>query len=264
MAEEKKLICILNCEDHPHWEKYTVELLGNSFNYITYQVTKSNYPPLEETARFDGFIINGSLSAAYETEKECPGTWVPRFGQYVRDLVGVIQQRNETSLKKQRLVGICFGHQIIAHYLGGKCEKMEHRQYGLQPLILEPNFFKIPSVHIAFKNIYNLQTPIEPSDLPQLAPIETHGDCVSKLPPSANLIAKSENTQIEAFSIGESILTTQFHPEFTNDIVENELIPHIKHVYPSFVPLPPETSFKVSEDTSRFFISLVRSFLAGL
>src|SRR6185437_13224294 len=55
-----------------------------------------------------GYIISGSPCGAYDSE-----SWILELGEFVR----------ACAKKKKKLVGVCFGHQLIAHYLGGKTEK---------------------------------------------------------------------------------------------------------------------------------------------
>ena len=75
-------------------------------------------------------------------------------------------------------------------------------------------------------------------------------------------------------------LGTQFHPEFTGTIVANELIPHIKNLYPSFEVPPPtasvpsylyssssslselEARFSPSAFTHDLLVAIVQSFLS--
>jgi GMP synthase (glutamine-hydrolysing) len=96
------------------------------------------------------------------------------------------------------LVGICFGHQIIAHALGGHAEK--------------------------FKNGWGIGTmPIRmvgyadwiPDDIKQLELIHVHQDQVVNLPPNAVRLAESDFCKNAAFNIGNQVFAIQGHPEFT-------------------------------------------------
>jgi GMP synthase-like glutamine amidotransferase len=67
---------------------------------------------------FVGFLIPGSKSSAYDQD------------DWILTLARVIRQLHE---QRRQLVGVCFGHQLIAHALGGtvraayenKCCKMQ-------------------------------------------------------------------------------------------------------------------------------------------
>ena len=86
---------------------------------ITWQhvdvVHKQEYPDLRDLAdnrTFDGIVISGSASSAYMDEP-----WILKLIQFVHKL------RAEPYRSQVKLVGICFGHQIIARACGGSCEK---------------------------------------------------------------------------------------------------------------------------------------------
>jgi len=53
------------------------------------------------------------------------------------------------------MIGICFGHQLIAHSLGGKTEKMNPDEYcmyiGKEEITLNDSFYEIPAVKQVMK-----------------------------------------------------------------------------------------------------------------
>ena len=151
----KRNICLLNCEDDPHWVEYYVNLLGDAFNVIPFTAFKLQWPDKTQFDTFDGFVITGSISSAHETEEQVPGTWVPKFGQYVKTLFDYVLDHNKHSSQKKRLLGVCFGHQIIAHYCGGQSHKMSAAQYGLQPQTIQKVYAYVHS----FLIIYNFHFP---------------------------------------------------------------------------------------------------------
>ena len=86
---------------------------------ITWQhfdvVHKQEYPDLRDLAdnrTFDGIVISGSASSAYMDEP-----WILKLIQFVHKL------RAEPYRSQVKLIGVCFGHQIIARACGGSCEK---------------------------------------------------------------------------------------------------------------------------------------------
>jgi len=98
---------------------------------------------------------------------------------------------------RKKLVGICFGHQLVAQVLGGKTEKSD-RGWGVgrhdTRLLLDLN-----------------------ADAPagtQFSLLSSHQDQVSKLPGSARVLAQSEFCPIAGMLIDQHILTFQGHPEF--------------------------------------------------
>jgi GMP synthase-like glutamine amidotransferase len=77
-----------------------------------YNVQKEEYPvSKEEWDKYDGIILPGSFSAAYE---EAP---------WIHKLCDVIQK--EIVAPQRKTLGICFGHQVLAHsFADGLASKM--------------------------------------------------------------------------------------------------------------------------------------------
>jgi GMP synthase (glutamine-hydrolysing) len=96
------------------------------------------------------------------------------------------------------ILGLCYGHQLIADHFGGKVESSQSREYGLANLSLITR-------HLSpiFKNIPN-QTSVWMS----------HGDHVAKMPENFLQIADSGNDSIAAMADEKrKIYGFQFHPE---------------------------------------------------
>lgn len=67
------------------------------------------------TGNYDGLVITGSTKNAHD---DAP---------WIHTLISFIQRLQQQPLKRKApLVGICFGHQIIARALGGVCERNPH------------------------------------------------------------------------------------------------------------------------------------------
>src|SRR4051812_19978251 len=71
----------------------------------TYDVEAGALPG--DVGRHDAYLITGSSAGVYD---DLP--WIPKLATFLRAARG-----------KARLVGICFGHQIMAEALGGRAEK---------------------------------------------------------------------------------------------------------------------------------------------
>jgi GMP synthase-like glutamine amidotransferase len=84
-----------------------VELSWTDFDVVTRQ----EYPSLQDilAKKYDGIVITGSARGAYEDEE-----WIHKLIEYVKQ---VRDKAPET-----RIVGICFGHQIIAIASGSTCK----------------------------------------------------------------------------------------------------------------------------------------------
>ena len=89
------------------YDAYFRRLLGeDAFSYQSWSVVDGEMP--QSVAEADGWLITGSKHGAYE-----PHAWIAPLEQFIRDChaAGV------------PMIGVCFGHQIIAQAMGGKVEK---------------------------------------------------------------------------------------------------------------------------------------------
>ncbi len=141
--------------------------------------------PAPESAA--AFIITGSASSVYERTD-----WILRTEGYVRDIAEA----------KVPLLGICFGHQLIAQALGGEVTKNPRgREIGTVRLEVSQGDAMLEGQPLAF----DVQT--------------THGDSVVRLPPGAKLHASTALEPNAIFSIGDTIRAVQHHPEMDDDII---------------------------------------------
>lgn len=81
-------------------------LAGQGFTFESWAVVNNIFPPDAEAA--DGWLITGSKHGAYEDHP-----WISPLEQLIRSIVAA----------ERPLIGVCFGHQIIAQALGGRVEK---------------------------------------------------------------------------------------------------------------------------------------------
>jgi GMP synthase-like glutamine amidotransferase len=131
----------------------------------------------------DLWIITGSPKAAYGKE-----SWIKNLGLFVQ----------ESHKSQRKMIGICFGHQLIAHYLGGKTESAASGWgVGVQ----------------TFDVIAN--KPWMKPPLKQISLIFSHQDQVVKLPTGAVHLAEDTRCIYQMYSIGNHIFCLQGHPEFT-------------------------------------------------
>ncbi|PJC87465.1 GMP synthase [Vibrio sp. HA2012] len=150
--------------------------------------------PLPDYSSLSGVIVMGSLSMVTDRE-----SWMLKLSK----------QLIELSAQNVPLLGICFGHQLIAYTFGGDVG-------------YNPNGLEIGSVPLtclpACKN-----DPIF-SMLPDRFEAQTvHYQSVLALPPGAVHLAQSQLDKNHAFRVGKCAWGVQFHPEFSAEIMRDML-----------------------------------------
>jgi GMP synthase-like glutamine amidotransferase len=151
--------------------------------FTTYNVEQGQYP--SDINDCDAYITTGSKAGVYD-ELE----WISTFRQFILTL----------HQHKKTLVGICFGHQLIADTLGGKAEKSD-KGWGI-------------GVHE--HRIAHHEPWMQPG-LHSIKMIVSHKDQVTRLPTHAIRLAGSEFCPNAAYAIEDHILCFQGHPEFSHD-----------------------------------------------
>lgn len=145
---------------------------------------------LTENDDFAGIVISGSSKM---TTDEIP--WLDETCEWL----------GKQAEKNIPILGICFGHQLLAIAFGGKVANNPMGiEVGTKLISLNKEGRKDP----LFKYFY-------PSFLAQLS----HVQSVIKLPLGAVVIANSEQDQNQIFRIRYNIWGVQFHPEFDADII---------------------------------------------
>lgn len=117
---------------------------------------------------------------------------------WMRALKKFIKEVKSTDIK---LLGICFGHQIIAEALGGKVGKCPKGGELGEVIVELTEEGKKDSV---FNDISNNFTALS-----------AHRDVVVQPPSGSVILAKNKSNEYQALSIGPNIRTIQFHPEMT-------------------------------------------------
>ena len=120
------------------------------------------------------------------------GQWMDKRGKLTRDNILVF-------LNKKLLLGVCFGHQLIAKALGGEVKKADIGWVlGVQSYEFKTNY---PWLEHMNEDV-------------QL--IHSHQDQVMRLPESATLVASNKYVPNSMYYIEDHVMCMQGHPEFTN------------------------------------------------
>jgi len=145
---------------------------GHGFTFSTFVVCEGEMPPGIDTC--DGWLITGSRHGAYENHP-----WIAPLEDFIRAVHAA----------HRPMVGICFGHQIIAQALGGRVEKFA----GGWAVGRTAYDMGGETVHL---NAW-------------------HQDQVVVAPPGARTVGSNEFCTHAALAYGDHILTVQAHPEHT-------------------------------------------------
>ena len=144
---------------------------------------------------FDAFLISGSRYGAYD-----PLPWITQLRAFVRRCRDA----------KKKTVGICFGHQLIAHALGGEARKANAGWgIGIQSArITEAQAWMGDAGNggLHSPGRYNL--------------VVVHQDQVVALPPGFRAIAENDFCPISMFVDDNVMLGIQGHPEFSREFCE--------------------------------------------
>ena len=150
---------------------------GRGFQFRTWHVEAMEFPASVHDA--EGWLLTGSRHGAYEDH-----AFIPPLERFIRDAyaAGV------------PMVGICFGHQIIAQALGGTVVK-------------HPGGWSVGTQDYDFGG-------------ETLRLNAWHQDQVAALPPDAQVAGRSPFCENAALVYGDRAYTVQAHPEFDDDFIQ--------------------------------------------
>jgi len=136
----------------------------------------------------EGYITTGSKYSVYD---DVP--WIHQLADFVR--LAYAHQR--------KFVGICFGHQMIAHALGGKVAKAQSGWgIGTKSVELQQTKAWMQPETRAYRLILS------------------HQDQVLELPKEGEILGGNDHCPVSMFGVGEHMLGIQAHPEFTPQYAE--------------------------------------------
>ncbi|KAK3814296.1 MAG: class I glutamine amidotransferase-like protein [Benniella sp.] len=153
-----------------------------------FDVREFNYP--ENLGEWDAVLITGSASNAYD---DIP--WINQLVEYVKEI-----PRDQ---KAPKVVGICFGHQIIGRAYNAKVGK------------------NVNGWELGWTNTELTEAGQEFWQDTHMRIQELHQDIVYDLPEGFTLLASTEHTANQSMiSNDHQIVSVQGHPEFTGEIMK--------------------------------------------
>ncbi len=165
---------------------------GRGFDFVTYPVLDGVIPEAVDEA--DGWLITGSKFGVYEGHD-----WLPPLEDFLR----------RTYCAGVPIVGVCFGHQILAQALGGKVEKFAGG-WSVGP--------------VDYTGADGRRDRI----------MAWHQDQVTAVPADAEVIGSSDFCANAMLTYGNKALTVQPHPEFTAEFL-GDLIEARRAILPDHI-----------------------------
>lgn len=148
-------------------------------------VDKMEYPKLEEV---DALLITGSKHNAFD---DTP--WIVKLVDYAKEAL---------ASKRVRIIGVCFGHQILGRALGAKVGRNEI------------------AWEIAVNDVELSKKGKELFGKDKIALHQMHRDIVFTYPDGVEALGSSPVCQVQGMYSPKSLISVQGHPEFKQDIMQ--------------------------------------------
>lgn len=172
--------------DFPHWFRLSAGLQQQRLRVVDVERGEVLPPPMDVA----GAIITGS--AAMVTER---ADWSERTADWIRDAM-------DDSVP---LFGVCYGHQLMAHALGGTVGYLPGgREMGTQVIELTDAGQRDALAH-GLPASFRAHT--------------THEQSVLEAPSDASVLARSARDPNQWLRYGPQAMSVQFHPEFSAEVM---------------------------------------------
>ncbi|MET4695861.1 type 1 glutamine amidotransferase [Endozoicomonas lisbonensis] len=184
--------------NYPDMFQALLEQHDPTLQITTYRALDGQLP--ENTNDCDGWVISGSRHSVND-----PFPWISALEAFVKQLY----------IDRQKTVGICFGHQLMAKVLGGRVAESD-KGWG---------------IGVSVNTLTEHHDWMQPS-LNSLNALVSHKEQIEHLPETATIIATSDFCPYYMVTYCDHFLSIQGHPEFTKAYMEalihsrEKVIPH--------------------------------------
>lgn len=146
-----------------------------------------------ETVADDAFL-GGDIE--HDSYRDDP--WITRLCEYTRQAL---------ASDRVRVIGVCFGHQIVGRVLGAKVARSD-------PTVWEVSVCQYAQTAKG-QELFHKQGP--------LSLMQMHKDIVYYYPPGVEELGSSDGCKVQGMYVKGKCITVQGHPEFTEEIVREIL-----------------------------------------
>jgi GMP synthase-like glutamine amidotransferase len=159
------------------------------WTYEVWHARDDELPP--EPDHYQGWVLTGSVASVNDG-----APWMARLAELVRHL----------HRRQVPLVGLCFGHQMVAHALGGRVGA-------------SPGGWRIGSAATHYRaELYAALSWMQPSQA-TITLFAAHQEQVLQPPPEAQVLGGDPFAPAAALLVGTHIFTTQYHPELSREFM---------------------------------------------
>ncbi len=154
-----------------------------------FYVSKNSFPASVDD--YDGYLVTGSPCSVYDDHD-----WIGRLEDFSRD----------AAARGKRVIGSCFGHQLLAKAFGGDVGPNEHGWLvgNVEVRITRRHEWMQPAASVTGMYHFNQER-------------------VTRLPPAAEAFAHTGDYADFGYTIGDAVMSFQGHPEQSRLSMQNFL-----------------------------------------
>jgi len=170
--------------------------------WTTIHCLEDNLP--NDANGFDVYLITGGRYSVFEDLD-----WQQKLFDFIRQIYS----------KNVPLIGICYGHQAIAHALGGHVERFDNG-WG---------------AGVTSVNVINQPAWLQPM-AEKIYLLAMHQDQVTTIPTEATRFLDSHFCHNSGFYIDDRVLAIQQHPEFTSELCRDLIVKRKERIGKQYKP----------------------------